>query len=166
MNSSYLRFGKDSPEHQALVDWWRDLDKNRGERAVLRRSRTLAEVAFSPAYHRLRLALSSFGSVNDDGLALIAGLATRVKVDDEGSPIAEQMATGQGDGSARVSGLRFRRILKMKEHDELFAGMTRIIALLGGTVNLQSLAQGVYFWNDQTRKKWAFDYYSKAPDEA
>jgi CRISPR system Cascade subunit CasB len=54
----------------------------------------------------------------------------------------------------------------MKEQDELFAGMTRIIALLGGTVNLQSLAQGVYFWNDGTRKKWAFDYYSKAPGEA
>jgi CRISPR system Cascade subunit CasB len=165
MNSSYLRFEKGSPEHQALVAWWRELDKNRGERAVLRRSRTLVEVAFSPAYHRLRLALSRFGPVDYERLALVAGLATRVKVDNEGSPIAEQMATGQADGSARVSGLRFRRILKMKEQDELFAGMTRIIALLGGTVNLQSLAQSVYSWNDRTRKKWAFEYYSKAPGE-
>jgi CRISPR system Cascade subunit CasB len=165
MNSSYLRFDKDSPEQQALVAWWRELDKNRGERAVLRRSRTLAEVAFSPAYHHLRLTLSRLGPVDYDRLALVAGLSARVKVDNEGSPIAGQMAAAQANGSALVSGLRFRRILKMKE-DALFAGMTRIIALLSGTVNLQSLAQSVYFWNDQTRKEWAFEYYSKAPHEA
>lgn len=165
MNSSYLKFDKDSPEHQTLIDWWQELDKNRGERAVLRRSCTLVEVAFSPAYHRLRLAVLSFGSVNDDGLALIAGLVVRVKVDSEKGSIAEQMATGK-TGSARVSGLRFRRLLKVKEQDELFIRMTRIVALLGGEVNLQSLAQSVYFWNDTTRKKWALDYYLKAPKEA
>ena len=85
------------------------------------------------------------------------------------SAVAEQMATGKTgkvDESARVSGLRFRRLLKVKEQEELFTSMTRIIALLGGTVNLQSLAQSVYFWNDRTRKKWAFDYYSKSPGEA
>ena len=99
-------------------------------------------------------------------MALVAGLAAHVRIDNEGSPIAEQMATGHSDGSARVSGLRFRRILKMEEQNEFFAGMARIIALLGGTVNLQSLAQSVYFWNDRTRKTWAFEYYSKAPGEA
>ncbi len=166
MNSSFLRFDKDSPEQQGLVAWWRELDKNRGERAVLRRSRTLAEVAFSPAYHRLRLSLSRLGSVDYERLALVAGLATHVKIVSEGSPLAAQMATGRADGSARVSGLRFRRILKMKEQDEFFAGMTRVIALLGGTVNLQSLAQSAYFWNDRTRKEWAFEYYSRALGES
>jgi CRISPR system Cascade subunit CasB len=166
MGSSFLRFDKDSPEHQALLTWWRGLDTDRGERAILRRSATLAEVAFSPAYHRLRLAVSRFGPVDYEGLALIAGLAARVKVDSEGSSIAEQMATGRADGTARVSGLRFRRLLKVKEHGELFASMNRIIALLGGGVNLQSLAQSVYCWNDRCRKEWAFEYYSKAPSEA
>jgi CRISPR system Cascade subunit CasB len=33
-------------------------------------------------------------------------------------------------------------------------------------VNLQSLAQSVYFWNDRTRKRWALEYYSKATNEA
>ncbi|HCX89033.1 MAG TPA: type I-E CRISPR-associated protein Cse2/CasB [Deltaproteobacteria bacterium] len=168
MSTSYLRFDKDSPEQQALVVWWRELDNNyRGERAALRRSAALAEVAFSPAYHRLRLAVGRFGAVDYEGLALVAGLAARVKkIDGEGSTIAEQMATGKIDGSARVSGLRFRRLLKVKEHEALFTSMTRIIALLGGNVNLQSLAQSVYFWNDITRKNWAFEYYSKATNEA
>ena len=166
MSTSYLRFDKDSPEQQALVVWWRELDNNRGERAALRRTAALAEVAFSPAYHRLRLAVGRFGAVDYEGLALVVGLAARVKIDGEGSTIAEQMATGKVDGSARVSGLRFRRLLKVKEHEALFISMTRIIALLGGNINLQSLAQSVYFWNDITRKKWAFEYYSKATDEA
>ncbi|MBF0559813.1 MAG: type I-E CRISPR-associated protein Cse2/CasB [Nitrospirae bacterium] len=165
MSTSYL-FDKDSTSQHVLVDWWRELDNNRDERAVLRRCRTLTEVVFSPAYHRLRLAVSRFGVVDYEGLALVAGLAVRVKVHVESSTIVQQMATGKADGSARVSGLRFRRLLKVKEREALFSRMSRIIAILGSNVNLQSLAQSVYFWSDSTRKKWAFEYYSKATNEA
>lgn len=165
MSTSYLRFDKDSPEVQALEAWWRGFDDNRGDRAELRRCGTLAEVAFTPAYHRLRQAISRCGAVHDDGLALVAGLAVRVKNNAMDSTVAEQMATGKADGSARVSGLRFRRLLKVKDQDGLFTALGRTIAMLGGAVNLQSLAQSVYFWNDKTRKQWAFDYYSKAPSE-
>ena len=166
MSSPFLRFAKDSPEYQALADWWRALENDRGERALLRRCRSLAEVVFTPTYHRLRQAVARFGTVNDDSLALVAGLVARVKSDADDGRIAEQMATGKPDGSARVSGLRFRRLLKVQDTEELLSAMSRTIALLGDTVNLQSLAQSVYWWNDQTRKKWAFDYYSKASDEA
>ena len=162
-----LRFDKESPETEALKAWWRWLDENRGERAILRRCGTLTDVVFSPAYHRLRSAVSRFGFVDDDGLALVAGLTARVKDDIDSGSISEQMATAKsgGDAKARVSGLRFRRLLKVKEREDLFGAMTRVTALLGGSVNIQSLAHGVYFWNDKTRKEWAFDYYSKAPGE-
>jgi CRISPR system Cascade subunit CasB len=166
MSNSYLQFGKDSPESQALTAWWRKLDVNRGDRAELRRCGTPAEVVFTPAYHRLRHDVIRFGAVRDDNLATIAGLAARVKSNAVESTIAEQMASGKGDSSkARVSGLRFRRLLKVKDQEELFLALGRVIALLGGSINLQSMAQSVYFWNDRTRKQWAFDYYSKAPSE-
>jgi len=165
MGSSYLRFDKDSPEYQAIVAWWRELDSRRGERAILRRCRNLTEVAFSPSYHHLRLTISRLGSVNDERLALIAAILAHVKADIEGGSIAEQMATGKTDGTTRVSGLRFRRLLKVKEQDELFRAMIRMIALLGSGCNLQSLVQSLYFWNDEMRKRWAFDYYSKSPNE-
>ncbi len=165
MSTSYLHFEKDSPELQALDAWWRSLDDNRGDRAELRRCGTLAEVVFTPAYHRLRQAVCQSGRVHDDGLALVAGLAAKVKSNAMDNRVAEQMATGKPDGSARVSGLRFRRLLKVKGQEELFPALGRVIALLGGSVNLQSLAQSVYFWNDRTRKQWAFDYYSKSPSE-
>ena len=165
MSTTYLKFDKDSPEMQALTTWWQALNDNRGDRAELRRCATLAEVAFTPAYHRLRLAVGKVGTPHDDGLALVAGLSARVKSDSAGITFAEQMATGKADGSARVSGLRFRRLLKTKESDELFTAMGRVVALLGSSVNLQSLANSVYFWNDRTRKQWAFEYYSKSPSE-
>jgi CRISPR system Cascade subunit CasB len=165
MSTTYLNFDKDSPEMQALTAWWNALNDNRGDRAELRRCATLAEVAFTPAYHRLRLAVGRFGAPHDDSLALVAGLSARVKSDIADSTLAEQMATGKVDGSARVSGLRFRRLLKSKESDELFTAMGRVVALLGSSANLQSLAKSVYFWNDRTRKQWAFEYYSKSPSE-
>lgn len=165
MTISYLRFDKDSPELQALDAWWRSLDDNRGDRAELRRCGTLAEVVFTPAYHRLRQSVCRSGAVHDDGLALVAGLVARVKNNAMDHTVAGQMATGKSDGSARVSGLRFRRLLKVKEREDFFTAMGRVIALLGGTVNLQSLAKSAYFWNDITRKQWAFEYYSQAPSE-
>ena len=174
MSTTYLKFDKDSPEMQVLAVWWLALDENRGDRADLRRCATLAEVVFTPAYHRLRLAVGKFGVNNADALALVAGLAARVKNDIADSTFAEQMATPKDptsrDGKARESGLRFRRLLKIKdkELEELFTAMGRVVALLGGSVDLQSLAKSVYLWNDRyadIRKEWAFKYYSKSPSE-
>lgn len=165
MTKTYLKFDGNSPEMIALTGWWQALDKNRGDRAELRRCATLTEVAITPAYHRLRLAIMQYGIVNDNSLALLAGLAARVKSDYSGGTVAEQMATGKTDGSARVNGLRFRRLLKNKDTELFFIAMARIIALLGGALNLQNLANSVYYWNDKTRKQWAFDYYSKSPSE-
>lgn len=165
MSTKYLKFEHDSPEAQAFITWWQSLNDNRGDRAELRRCSTLAEVAFTPAYHKLRFSVGKFGQVNADGLALVAGLAARVKSNSPGDTLAEQMATGKADGSARVSGLRFRRLLKIKDREELFTAMGRVVALLGGAVNLHSFASSLYYWNDSTRKQWAFDYYTKSPSE-
>lgn len=165
MSTNYLKLNEDSPEMQAIMAWWQGLDKKRGDRAELRRCATLSEVVFTPAYHRLRIGMSKFGSVKAESLALVAGLAACVKNDLPGNSMAQQMATGKSDGSARVSGLRFRRLLKAKEPEELFTAMRRVLGLLGGTVNLQSLAASVYYWNDRTRKQWAFEYYSQSPSE-
>lgn len=163
--NTYLNFNNDSPAMQAIVTWWQDLDDNRGDRAELRRCSTLTEVAFTPAYHRLRFALMKCGQVNAEALALVAGLAARVKNNLPGNTLAEQMATGKADGSAKVSGLRFRRLLKVKGQDELYTALARVMALLGGSVNLQSLVESAYYWNDRTRKQWAFEYYSQSPSE-
>jgi CRISPR system Cascade subunit CasB len=151
-----------------LLAWWKGLESDRGERALLRRASNIAEVAFSPAYHRLLGRLKGeTGAVNREALAAVAGLATHVKTHTEiGGSVARQMATPKIGGSgARVSGLRFRRLLAVSDRDELYPLLIRVVRLLDGNVNLLSLANGVYWWNESTRKQWAYDYYSTAPAE-
>jgi CRISPR system Cascade subunit CasB len=70
-----------------------------------------------------------------------------------------------GSTNARVSGLRFRRLLKVQNNSDLFEPLIRVVRMLDGNVNISSLANSIYWWNDFTRKDWAFAYYDKAPDE-
>lgn len=151
---------------KALHQWWDDLEKNRGDRAALRRCSNLTEIFFIPAYHRLYHDLAKHGWSDKVGVAAVAGLAAHVKNDAGKQSFATQMAESkQGGSNARVSGLRFRRLLKIQNRENLYIALTRIVRLLGGTVNLNSLADSAYWWNEQTRKQWAFDYYAESPQE-
>jgi len=151
-----------------LLEWWRALDDSRGNRAALRRCHNPTEVAFNPAFHRLRMKFKQFGYVNPESLALIAGILSHVR-DNNDVHIAAQMATPKTvDGKACVSELRFRRILKVHDNTELFESLIRIVRMLDGNVNIPILANSIYWWNvnDSTRKKWAFKYYDKAPSKS
>ncbi|MCO5383529.1 MAG: type I-E CRISPR-associated protein Cse2/CasB [Methanosarcina barkeri] len=155
------------PVSKVLIDWWEELDENRGDRAVLRRCRNTTEVVFSPAFHRLRLKLSQIADINSNSLALIAGILSHVKTHDNCAKFATQMATPKTESSnARVSGLRFRRLLTIKDTDELFGSMIRIVDLLDGNLNIYSLADDLCSWDDEeTKKQWAYNYYENAPNE-
>ncbi len=158
-----IRFSSDSPAGVSLLEWWTELEQNRGDRAALRRCASLTEVVFLPIYHRLRMELLCLGRVDDEGLALVVALAARVKSHAGGESVAAQMAAPKVPGGpSKVSDLRFRRLLRMKTRADLFPALSRMVALLGGTVNLLSLANSAYWWNERTRKEWAFDYYSSA----
>ena len=116
-----------------LREWWKGLEHDKGERAVLRRSSSPAAVVFSPAYHRLLNQLRQRGyGVIPEALAAVAGLAAHVK-EDIGSDktLAQQMASPKsGENRAKVSGLRFRRMLTVTQHDELYHLLIRVIRLL------------------------------------
>ena len=76
------------------------------------------------------------------------------------------MATPKaGSDRARVSGLRFRRLLKISDREELYQPLIRIVRLLGGQANILSLADDIYFWGENVRKNWAYAYYETAPSE-
>ena len=92
----------------------------------------------------------------------MAGLCSHVKENRSGTGIAKQMAIGD---DAPVSELTFRRLLAINDHDELYRAMIRIVRLLDNAVNLCDLAGSVYWWNEITKKKWAYDYYGIAKSE-
>ncbi len=151
-----------------LRSWWQWLEQHRGDRAVLRRASSPTEVVFSPAYHHLlgQLQQQEY-KVSREALAAVVGLASHVKGDvGTDKSIAQLMAGSRPSGSgAKVSGLRFRRLLAVTGRDELYPFLIRVIRLLDGKVNLLSLANSAYWWNEITRKQWAYEYYATAPTE-
>ena len=149
-----------------LFDWWNSLDSARGQRARLRRCRAPGEVIFVPAYHDLRRSLGKANRSNDDdeALAAVAGLVAHVRLENRALTLPEQMA-GKGFDKAPVSGLRFRRLLQIDGTSELYTALMRVVHQLDRNVNIVDLARSVYSWNEETRKRWAFAYYSAAPNE-
>ena len=151
-------------EHQRLLEWWQALEDNRGDRAALRRASSIEQVMFNPGFHRLWRKLKDTRWRRAERVALIAALAARVKDHDPRRSFATQLGSPpSGREKAALSGLRFRRLLQVNEPDELLQACSRAIAICAGRVNLTSLAESVYWWNDGVRKQWAFDYYDANP---
>jgi CRISPR system Cascade subunit CasB len=168
------------PEVQdALISWWKELDTVRGDRAALRQCHNPLEVVFTPAFHRLKLRLEPFGSVSPDhreNLAIVAGVLSYVKEyrykgheSNFQRSFAVQMASPPLKWipvkRACVSDLRFRQLLKIDDPEKLYTTMIRLVRLLGGSVDIVSLANGIYWWNERTKQEWAYAYYENAPSE-
>lgn len=167
-HKSIYRFSTD-PEAASIVRrWWHTLDKNRGDRADLRRVATTDDVYFIPAFHRLFWDLKKERNVWDAGVARVAGLLALVNEDTcqkgakTGCSLPKQMGTPQGD-RATVSELRFRRLLSATDADALFPQLARVVRSLKGQVDLMGLADAAYRWDANTRKEWAYAYYAVAP---
>ncbi|CDG83801.1 type I-E CRISPR-associated protein Cse2/CasB [Janthinobacterium agaricidamnosum] len=151
---------------ETLKEWWSTLDETgngRASRAILRRCATLDEVVLSPAYqqfYRYLLACKAWpedaSSWKNDKLAAIAGLLVHVKkTDDERLPVT--MSQLDGD-KPLVSELRFRNLLRVETTDEVYRGLRSVLPLIKHQAHIKHLVNDVYWWSDQTRKKWAYAY--------
>lgn len=69
-------------------------------------------------------------------LALVAAVSANVKAIDERQPFAAQLAAVMSKG-------RFTRLSAVKTPDELLRQLRRAVRLLNGSVNLDSLAEGL-----------------------
>ncbi len=163
---SFFEFGYDDATRPVVKDWWLELEDNRGDRARLRRCANLTEVVFEPAYHRLRIDLPMFSEREDIRIAAVAGVLSHVRDHQPGLAFAAQMAQPKAAGGRTpVSGLRFRRLLKCRDHAEVFPALIRIVKLLGRDVDIYSLAHTAFRWDDQLRKQLAYGYYAAAPGD-
>lgn len=157
-------------EAEVVRGWWEQTITQPGPRAELRRAKSIDEVFFAPAFHDLRLRLAGTRWTNAERIALIAAVLARAKKhvtaerDGRRLGVACQMAQRRkGSEAARVSDLRFRRLLKTHDQERLFGLMPRIVALLDGTVDVEDLAKRLYWWNQRSRREWALEYYEHAP---
>ena len=120
----------------------------------------------TPAYHEFLLSLERKGlPLNREILPIIAGVLAHVKADNPGKSIATQMAMPRTWGQCSCQWSAFSPPLKITTREELYEPLIRIVQLLNGEVNLIDLSESIYFWGDNRRKRWAYDYYQQAPSE-
>jgi CRISPR system Cascade subunit CasB len=173
-------FPQGKPEHPSfalLTAWWRQLENDKGERAVLRRAASLTEVMLGPAFHSLlndlRQAGYGMAEYRYPNLAAIVGLSARIRTIARDG-LATRMGTPKAGGSAPTfSELRLRRILACDDIEELYTLLRRAVALLDDQADLADLAATVWHWSPldekrpyDPRRRLAYDYYAVAPVKA
>ncbi len=166
--SPYYRL--DGANSEAILNWWKSLDDNRGVRARLRRAKVPSDVMLSQELFNFlkRMPESWSKEYHLPASAMIAALLSHVKEQSAGLAFAAQL--GSGD-PAVMSELRFKQMIKSRTPDELCIRLLRAIHMLKGKVNILSLVEGILLWHkeysfgeDQNPMrrlsvKWAHDYY-------
>lgn len=156
-------------------EWWAELHRSnqekgvsrRGDRAELKRCRTIDEIYLVPGFHRLRYQVRDANlPISDERLALVAGVLAEVREKAGDESFGKRMAK-RADGSdrAQVSGLRFRRLIQLEEPNDLYARLRRTIRLCDRRTSIGRLAADVAYWGPKTKRNWANDYYQSAPEE-
>ena len=173
-------FGEGHPVSNFILAWWANLNQNKGARAELRRCKNLKEIQKTSAYQHCYWQLIKHFTQEQivpsrEQMAVIIGLAAHVeenhtKYFDTDSKkekeyyFAYQIATPKGkekDSSPKLSELRFRRLLKIKERERLFRFLIQVIRLLDKKVNLLDLLSVTFFWGERVKTELAYKYYDE-----
>lgn len=158
------KFDPDKPLGKALKKCWEDLQRNRGDRAELRRAKSVNDIILLPVFQRNCLRFNPFFQNEhhwESRLAAVIGLLAHIRATEEKSLLASQMA----GNPPVISELRFRRLLQ-RDRKELYVAMVRVLHMLGNKANMYDLANSVYYWGDSVKRDWAFKYFPNTPDKA
>ena len=76
----------------------------------------------------------------------------------------EKRESEGGESRPDLSEARFRRLLQTEDGEAKVSAFVRLIAILGGTINIPALTNDFLLWNhpdlgDAVRERWAFHYY-------
>ncbi|WP_319764149.1 type I-E CRISPR-associated protein Cse2/CasB [Maridesulfovibrio sp.] len=165
--SEVLQHSEESERlRKVLINWHKDLQENRGERARLRREKSPLDVYISEDFRRgivniLYQENFEFNESDLGRLALPLGLISHIKILDDSAHFAMLFAKSD-KGSAYMKDVRFRKMLSIAEGDQeaLYVMMLRMIKLMGCKAGLKGLLEGGCYWNDYSRRRWAEQYYS------
>ncbi|MAF96247.1 MAG: type I-E CRISPR-associated protein Cse2/CasB [Rhodospirillaceae bacterium] len=154
------KFQPDSEAGKIIHEWWQSLESHTGERAMLRRAKSVDGVVISRSFHQLcrRLRPLLQGEYHwEERLAVVAGLLSHVR-GYANRPLAEQMAGNPPE----VSELRFRRMLQ-RDRGDLYKSMIRVLRMLDNKADIYDLSDSVFYWGDPVKKRWAYSYFPNTP---
>ncbi|MCY4302264.1 MAG: type I-E CRISPR-associated protein Cse2/CasB [Aestuariivita sp.] len=148
-------------------DWWlsevsADTGHCRKTRAELRRADTPLEALGVSAVHDLNRELTSAGWHKrknwPDRLSLIAIALAHLKEDQ-----TEALASRFGFGDPpKLSRIRFNTLIRTESPRGLMRPLVRAISIVDNSANVRRLARDLYWWADQDRITWCFEYYGSA----
>lgn len=182
-------------EKQAVHSWYVWLDDNRGDRARLRRAESPEDILLTDAFFHFLVKMPEQWQQSKPMLtsASIAGALSHVKTDKQtpsklynskatdapkkSASFAEQLASpSEGKSKAPMSELRFQQLQKSPTTDDFYRRIIRAIGLLGGNVNIISLANDIIHWHrefehqvnhrqpaNRLAVRWATDYFTALP---
>ncbi len=156
-------FDSGQPAGALLRGWWKSLEDNKGQRAELCRCATPTEILLCPAFYNIGQPLEDVGISRGkrEVVAAIIGLLAHVRNDNAQSSLPKAMA--YGEGKPRVSTTRFRALLEAQSVGDLYPLLRRVLGLLDKTANIDDLATSLFYWDNETRKRWASEYFVNAP---
>lgn len=173
-------------------DWWRALADPKGgdpgTLARLRRCRTPGDAATVTAAVALARRLGALrpdtrpADPRVDAALDLARVLAHVREHTDERPMraagwksfaGDRKESEAGEDRPQLAEGRFRRLLQTGGGEEQVAAFVRLVALLGGSVNVRALAPDFLDWSHpergpEVRRRWAFDYYaasSAAPPE-
>lgn len=159
-------------ESRTAAQWWRGLQPNftngernpQADRAALARLRRadLTAAMQEPATLELFRTLHRHRPEALPEIALCAATLASVREDDERFHAARQLGAPPGDPDvrARMSPLRFQRLIASQTLEERLTALRRAVALAGGTINVRELAAACLDWSEARRNRWIFEYYA------
>jgi len=179
-------------QHQLMI-WWARLHNQQSllqklcgdstppayppaHRAELRRCRTVDDALLTEGFRNLWFTISESVSDNETTMlawGVVAGALADVRQHDGSRSFAAGMGSQQEKtGKPYVSELRFAQLQKSDDLDAFMRRCRRSIALLGQSVNVTSLADGILQWAREHQNEqdsdirhrlavyWARDYFT------
>ena len=172
------RFLKEAETREKLCSWWKSLDKNRGDRARLRRVERPDDVLLTEPFFRFLQQMPEEWAKPEVVLssAIVSAALSHVKEPRDSETFPTQLASPkQGGKKPRMSELRFQQLQKSRDPEEFFRRLLRAISLAESKVNILSLAESILHWMNEYRYganrepqkrlavRWATDYYNALP---
>lgn len=150
----------------ALVQWYRDLENNKADRAALRRCASLQEVYETAAFWYLYKQMHVAGvHAGEEQLALVAAILSHVKSTSPSSAMSLPQAMAykkNGSDKPVVSPMRFERMLQHADRGDLFRPLLGLIRIVDTSqLSIEAIASGLWFWGPSKRKEWAKEYFTK-----
>lgn len=149
---------RNDEQKERLLNWWRQLHDNTGNRAELRRCHSPEDAATKADTFRVYNLLRHFYSI--EAAATIVGLLSHIKPESEydfthfGKKLS---SVKEGSEKPVFSESRFRHLLKSRNWNDFYTNLRRAIVVLDGKVHPLFIADMILRWDREQRP----DYVNK-----